>query len=218
MGKLLGYVPFSPGRAAPLVAALAVAWSGLVGVAPAEAVDPVLVAAGDIAGCGPSATRPPPPWSPAAVEGTVATFGRQRLRGRHGAAEFANCYGPSWGRHKARTRPAPGNHEYQTAGAAGYFGYFGERGRRPGQGLLQLRRSAPGTSSCSTATARNGRLRARVRRRSTGCGPTCAAHPTAVHAGLLAPPPLQLGPAARQQHGGRGRSGRRSTSTAPTSS
>ncbi|MGH7753206.1 MAG: hypothetical protein ACREN5_10340 [Gemmatimonadales bacterium] len=52
MGKLLGFVPFSSGRAAPLVTALVVAWSGLVGVAPAEAVDPVLVAAGDIAGCG----------------------------------------------------------------------------------------------------------------------------------------------------------------------
>src|SRR5256885_5330233 len=24
----------------------------------------------------------------------------------------SNCYGPSWGRHKARTRPAVGSHEY----------------------------------------------------------------------------------------------------------
>src|SRR6185295_13036021 len=28
------------------------------------------------------------------------------------AAEFANCYGPRWGRHRGRTRPAAGNHEY----------------------------------------------------------------------------------------------------------
>src|SRR5688572_17354958 len=26
--------------------------------------------------------------------------------------EFAQCYDPSWGRHKARTRPAAGNHDY----------------------------------------------------------------------------------------------------------
>ena len=41
------------------------------------------------------------------------------------AAEFARCYGPTWGTLKSRTRPVIGNHEYHTAGAAGYFGYFG---------------------------------------------------------------------------------------------
>ena len=40
-------------------------------------------------------------------------------------AEFTDCYAPTWGRFKDRTRPAPGNHEYATKGAAGYFGYFG---------------------------------------------------------------------------------------------
>ena len=39
--------------------------------------------------------------------------------------EFRDCYGPTWGRFKARTHPAPGNHEYYTPGAAGYFAYFG---------------------------------------------------------------------------------------------
>ncbi len=38
---------------------------------------------------------------------------------------FEQCYGPTWGRFKARTHPAPGNHEYATPNAAGYFGYFG---------------------------------------------------------------------------------------------
>ena len=32
----------------------------------------------------------------------------------------------SWGRHKARTRPAPGNHDYLTANAKAYYDYFGE--------------------------------------------------------------------------------------------
>jgi 3',5'-cyclic AMP phosphodiesterase CpdA len=44
---------------------------------------------------------------------------------------FRSSYGPTWGRFKARTRPAPGNHEYNTAGATGYYDYFGPAvGRR----------------------------------------------------------------------------------------
>jgi acid phosphatase type 7 len=38
--------------------------------------------------------------------------------------EFTDCYGPTWGRHKDRTKPVPGNHEYFTSEAAGYFEYF----------------------------------------------------------------------------------------------
>jgi hypothetical protein len=41
--------------------------------------------------------------------------------------EFTECYEPTWGRFKARTFPAPGNHEYYTPGAIGYYRYFGER-------------------------------------------------------------------------------------------
>ncbi len=37
---------------------------------------------------------------------------------------FALSYDPSWGRLKAVTHPAPGNHEYYTAGATGYYRYF----------------------------------------------------------------------------------------------
>jgi hypothetical protein len=49
----------------------------------------------------------------------------------HGKAkEFADCYGPTWGRFKDRTWPAPGNHEYYTQKAAPYFAYFGERAGR----------------------------------------------------------------------------------------
>jgi hypothetical protein len=38
--------------------------------------------------------------------------------------QFMNCYDPTWGRHKARIKPVPGNHEYLTSGASGYFQYF----------------------------------------------------------------------------------------------
>ena len=42
-------------------------------------------------------------------------------------AEFLAHYDPTWGRFRKRTRPTPGNHDYQTARAAGYFRYFGWR-------------------------------------------------------------------------------------------
>lgn len=50
------------------------------------------------------------------------------------AIEFQNCYGPAWGRHKDRTYPSPGNHDYMTDMAAPYFEYFGENAGEPGQG------------------------------------------------------------------------------------
>ncbi len=56
--------------------------------------------------------------------GTVVTLGDNAYE-TGSPAEFTNCYAPSWGRFKDRTRPTPGNHEYNTPGAAGYFEYFG---------------------------------------------------------------------------------------------
>jgi hypothetical protein len=40
-------------------------------------------------------------------------------------AEFSDCYEPTWGRFRERTLPTPGNHEYYTPGAPGYYAYFG---------------------------------------------------------------------------------------------
>jgi hypothetical protein len=47
-------------------------------------------------------------------------------------AQFMASYEPSWGRLKDVTRPAVGNHEYLTAGAAGYFDYFNGVGSATG--------------------------------------------------------------------------------------
>ena len=55
------------------------------------------------------------------------------------AAEFANCYDPTWGRHKGRTRPALGNHEYGVFRAGGYFGAFGAAAGEAPPRLVQLR-------------------------------------------------------------------------------
>src|SRR5216684_4452833 len=85
----------------------------------------VLVGAGDIASCkaleGAQATAKLIEQIP----GTVWAAGD--LAYEHGsAAEFKNCYGTTWGKFKDRTRPALGNHEYATPGAAAYFAYWGD--------------------------------------------------------------------------------------------
>jgi hypothetical protein len=92
----------------------------------------VLVGAGDIASCtssGDEATA----LLLDAIPGTV--FAAGDLAYENGSADdFANCYVPSWGRHKSRTRPVPGNHEYFTFGATGYYGYFGSAAGDPTKG------------------------------------------------------------------------------------
>ena len=48
--------------------------------------------------------------------------------------DYSNCYGPTWGRHKKRTHPVPGNHDYDSRGAAGYYSYFGVVAGDPDRG------------------------------------------------------------------------------------
>lgn len=83
----------------------------------------VFVGAGDIGRCGsagPEATALLLDRQP----GTVFTLGDNAYpSGRE--EDFRDCYAPSWGRHRSRTKPVPGNHEYETPGAAPYFAYFG---------------------------------------------------------------------------------------------
>jgi len=57
------------------------------------------------------------------ISGTVFTTG-DNAYDSGSITEYTNCYDPTWGRHKGRTKPVPGNHEYGTSGAAGYFQYF----------------------------------------------------------------------------------------------
>jgi len=40
------------------------------------------------------------------------------------ATEYRQNYNPTWGAFKDITKPIPGNHDYRTDNAAGYFGYF----------------------------------------------------------------------------------------------
>jgi hypothetical protein len=48
--------------------------------------------------------------------------------------QFAGCYDQNWGRHRSITRPSPGNHDYKTRGARGYFDYFGDLAGPSGRG------------------------------------------------------------------------------------
>src|SRR5437660_8728238 len=68
------------------------------------------------------------------IPGTVFALGDNAMPGGT-PTKYQNCYGPSWGRHLSRTRPVPGNHEYDSsATAAGYFGYFGAAAGDPANG------------------------------------------------------------------------------------
>jgi hypothetical protein len=53
-------------------------------------------------------------------------------------ANFTQCFEPSWGRHKGRIRPAPGNHEYHIPEAADYFAYFGSAAGPAGRGYYSF--------------------------------------------------------------------------------
>ena len=92
----------------------------------------VLAGAGDIGLCG----------SPAAaataqlldrIPGIVFTAGDNAYPNGT-AADFRDCYYPHWGRHRERTRPAPGNHDYESPGATPYFAYFGDNAGPAGLG------------------------------------------------------------------------------------
>jgi acid phosphatase type 7 len=89
-------------------------------------------AAGDIASCasgGDEATAK----LIAGIEGTVVALGDEAYE-NGSAKDFRECYDPTWGRFKDHTRPVPGNHEYETPGARGYFSYFGKAAGDPSEG------------------------------------------------------------------------------------
>ena len=94
--------------------------------------DAVVLAAGDIARC-PSSGDEATGRLLGRTSGKILTLGDNAYQ-RGSASEYARCYDPSWGRFEARTKPSPGNHEYYTPGAAGYFEYFGTAAGDPAEG------------------------------------------------------------------------------------
>jgi hypothetical protein len=106
--------------------------AALHGQQPATA-DPVIVGAGDIADCKALSPAAKTANLLAQIDGTVFTLGDDAYENGT-PRQFADCYGPTWGRFKARTRPVVGNHEYGTAFARGYFDYFGAAAGDPTKG------------------------------------------------------------------------------------
>ena len=109
---------------AALCAGLIAVIVGPVPSAPAAGVTRVLVGAGDIGTCQGSGDKVTAKLLDR-IPGTVFTLGDNAYVDGT-AADYARCYGPTWGRHKARTALAvAGNHDYNTPGAKAYFDYFG---------------------------------------------------------------------------------------------
>jgi hypothetical protein len=110
-------------------------------LSPAQAAgDPVLVGAGDISSCnslGDARTAALLDKIP----GTVFTLG-DNAYGSGTRSQFEDCYHPTWGRHRWRTRPALGNHDQRTKGSRGYFAYFGKNAGPPDRGYYSYDRGA----------------------------------------------------------------------------
>ena len=92
----------------------------------------VMVGAGDIANCLTMQDEATATLLDG-LTGTVFTAGDNAYP-NGSVTNFSACFEPTWGRHRGRIRPAPGNHDYQTSGAAAYFDYFGAAAGPPGLG------------------------------------------------------------------------------------
>ena len=107
----------------------------LAPVIPLPSVEPgavVLLAVGDIGSCDGTDDEAVADLA-ARLPGTIALLG-DIVYPDGSPTDFADCFDPAWGSLRARIRPAPGNHEYQTTDASGYFSYFGAAAGTPGEG------------------------------------------------------------------------------------
>jgi PKD repeat protein len=188
------------GRLLPLVVlALAVLPAG---PAAAQGTAPVIMAAGDVA-CDNAGIALPGDCSHlytsnlalqqrASAEGLAAVLIPGDIQYEDATlAEFRRGFGPTWGRLGTLLKPVPGNHEYQTPGAAGYFDYFASIGVRPGargQGwysftvgswLVVGLNSSDGCQpvSCAAGSAQHNFLRATLTANTRNCVIAFMHHP-----------------------------------------
>ncbi|HKP16241.1 MAG TPA: Ig-like domain-containing protein [Gemmatimonadaceae bacterium] len=145
---------------------------------PPPSNDPVLVGAGDIAKCSVTGDEATANLLDN-IAGTVFTLG-DNVYDSGTATEYTNCYGPSWGRHRSRTAPTPGNHEYNTPNATGYYGYFGSAAGDPNKGyysydlgnwhiIVLNSNSSCTTISCAAGSAQDTWLRADLAAHTNVC-------------------------------------------------
>lgn len=183
--SVLGVVTgVSVGQALVIATAGQASDTALVTVTALPPASAILIAAGDIADC----SRDQDDATATLLDslaGQVAVLGDNAYEDGT-LAEYTNCYGPTWGRHKARTRPAVGNHEYQTAGAAGYWAYWGAQAGTQGQGYysyslgswhIVVLNSNCGQVSCAAGSAQEQWLRADLAADSSACTLAYFHHP-----------------------------------------
>ena len=113
-------------------------------------------------------------------------------------SDFNTRYDPTWGAHKAITWPAPGNHEYQTSGAAGYFDYYNGVGVQTGRAgtrskgyysfnlgawhIIALNSNCTSIGGCGAGSLQETWLRADL-----------AANPAGLYARVFPSPAIQFG-------------------------
>ncbi|HET9707420.1 MAG TPA: Ig-like domain-containing protein [Gemmatimonadales bacterium] len=118
----------------PSVRALFTTPTGLVTANPPQ----IFVGAGDISSCSNTGDEATAKLLDAIPDpATVYNIGDDAYDNGT-TSEFANCYNPTWGRHKYRTKPTPGNHEYNTSGATPYYAYFGAAAGPAGVGYYSF--------------------------------------------------------------------------------
>jgi acid phosphatase type 7 len=146
---------------------------------------PTLLAAGDIASCNSTGDEATAALLDARPHAVVATLG-DNVYENGTAAEFANCYDPTWGRHKGRTRPALGNHEYGVSRAGGYFAAFGSAAGEPPLGWYSydlgawrviVLNSNCGVVGCATGGTQETWLRAELAASQARCTLAVWHHP-----------------------------------------
>lgn len=147
----------------------------------------VLVGAGDIAECGDDDDERTADLVEQ-IPGTVFLAG-DNVYPDGSPRQYRDCYGASWGQFLDRTRPVPGNHEYQTPGAAGYLDYFGPRAEPNGTTwysweagewhvvMLDSDCSAPEVDGCNRGSAQEAWLRADLAASSARCTLAIWHHP-----------------------------------------
>jgi hypothetical protein len=120
------------------------------------------------------------------IPGTVFTLGDNAYPSGT-PEEFAKCYEPTWGRHKARTRPAVGNHDYGVRGASGYFDYFGAAAGDRDKGyysydlgrwhVVVINSNCRQAGGCRTGSPQENWLRADLASHGTPCAVAMWHHP-----------------------------------------
>jgi acid phosphatase type 7 len=100
---------------------------------------------------------------------------------------FLDSYDRTWGRVKAITAPIPGNHEYRTDGATGYYRYFGVAARDPGEGyysfdlggwhVIALNSNCSAVGGCGAGSPQEQWLRADLAASPATCTLAYSHHP-----------------------------------------